>query len=197
MKKTINKCIYCGAPIKSTLISKSIKCSYCGNTFVLDNQDEKIKEESSKSTQTKRNWKLIIPAAVFGAFCLTLLNPASRTNLSKFYREVLVVFIDPSASKPKEKSKNSCPTGSAYVGNGSCREVQCDYPVDYFKSSKGHNPIVAGKSTWSCKYSFWFGAGLLKLSDIIIPAIHNPNCPEGIPNIGWNSTCEAPYTKKE
>ncbi len=34
IKKLTNKCIHCGAPIKSKVLSGSIECLYCGNTFL-------------------------------------------------------------------------------------------------------------------------------------------------------------------
>ena len=85
---------------------------------------------------------------------------------------------------------NSCPEGNAYVGNGLCRKVECEYPMNYFKLSKGHDLIVAGKSDWSCKDKFIRGVGLLTLGSEFTKATVNDLCPNSEPEIGWKSSCE-------
>ena len=82
---------------------------------------------------------------------------------------------------------NSCPPGSAYAGNGYCREVLCDLG---FKNN--HDPILTG-GKWKCKRGF-ISDDVLKLSEkAIFRATNDPSCPSGEPKLGWTSTCEAPY----
>lgn len=84
---------------------------------------------------------------------------------------------------------NSCPDGYAYIGGGYCKRVKCEYgPIAF--GALGHDQLVAGKSKWGCKYSLWYGAGVMRLEDGALRAINNPNCPSGEPQLGWNNTCE-------
>jgi len=84
---------------------------------------------------------------------------------------------------------NSCPDGYAYTGGGYCKRVRCEYNASGF-NALGHDQLVAGKSKWGCKYSFWYGAGVMRLEDGALRATNNPNCPSGEPQLGWNNTCE-------
>ena len=84
---------------------------------------------------------------------------------------------------------NSCPSGYAYIGNGYCKRVKCEYNASGF-NALGHDQIVAGKSKWGCKYSFWYGAGVMRLEDGALRTTINPECPSGEPKIGWKNTCE-------
>lgn len=84
---------------------------------------------------------------------------------------------------------NSCPAGYAYTGGGYCKRVKCEYNDAGF-NALGHDQLVAGKSKWGCKYSFWHGAGVMRLEDGALRATNNPNCPSGEPQLGWNNTCE-------
>mgnify|MGYP001809562301 CR=1 FL=1 len=83
-------------------------------------------------------------------------------------------------------SGNACPSGYAYVGMGNCQFVTCIYP----STDLGNDQIVAGKSTWRCKYHWLQGAGELRLGGATLRAGNNPDCPPGEPMIGWNNTCE-------
>lgn len=83
---------------------------------------------------------------------------------------------------------NKCPAGYAYVGQGYCQEVKCEYNSAGF-NELGHDQTVAGKSNWKCKYSFWHGAGVLRLGSTVRVG-NDEKCPSGEPLIGWNSTCE-------
>lgn len=80
---------------------------------------------------------------------------------------------------------NQCPAGFAYIGGGNCQQVFCHYP----STDLGHDPIVAGKPGWGCKYNWLRGAGEMRLG-AVGRASMNPNCPPGEPPIGYNSTCD-------
>ena len=90
---------------------------------------------------------------------------------------------------------NKCPEGYAYMGQGVCNFVECEYEglPSLFGS---HDELLAGKSTWKCKYHMWWGPGQLKVGSASVEVGNDPNCPKGEPAIGWNNTCEAPYTIK-
>lgn len=91
-----------------------------------------------------------------------------------------------------EVGGNRCPNGYAYAGGGYCRAVRCEYNAAGF-NPLGHDPMVAGKDRWKCKWNFWAGAGVLRLGDSVRVG-NDPSCPEGEPEIGWNSTCGATGT---
>ena len=90
-------------------------------------------------------------------------------------------------------SGNQCPPGFAYTGGGYCQEVKCEYSSSGF-NALGHDQLVAGKPGWKCKYSFWYGAGVLRLGQQA-RAYDNPECPSGEPKPGHNSTC--PYVESK
>ena len=84
---------------------------------------------------------------------------------------------------------NQCPAGWAYVGGGNCQEVKCVYNMATgLGFDTGHDQRVAGKANWSCKSSFWYGAGVMQLVGNARTSV-NPDCPPGEPKIGYNSTC--------
>ena len=84
---------------------------------------------------------------------------------------------------------NQCPAGFAYVGGGNCMEVTCKYNPSGVGYDTGHDQRVAGKADWKCKYSFWYGAGVMQLVGNARASI-NSECPPGEPGIGYNSTCQ-------
>ena len=90
---------------------------------------------------------------------------------------------------------NSCPAGFAYVGGGNCQEVKCSYNSSGF-NALGHDSLIAGlkdnngKDIWGCKYSFWHGAGVLRLTGGILRTSQNNECPVGEPQRGFNNTCQ-------
>ena len=87
---------------------------------------------------------------------------------------------------------NQCPSGWAYVGGGNCQQVTCDYDrVNGLGLSEGHDQRIAGKANWKCKGSFWYGAGVMRLTGNARASINN-ECPPGEPEIGYNSTCQKP-----
>ena len=91
---------------------------------------------------------------------------------------------------------NQCPTGAAYVGGGNCQQVQCEYTSSTAIRSLGHDQLIAGlkdrngDDVWGCKYRFLTGAGRLRLSGAVLRATQNPDCPNGEPTMGYNSTCQ-------
>jgi len=90
---------------------------------------------------------------------------------------------------------NSCPAGFAYVGGGNCQEVKCSYNSSGF-NALGHDSLIAGlkdkdgKDVWGCKYSFWHGAGVLRLTGGILRTSQNDDCPPGEPQRGYSNTCQ-------
>jgi len=90
---------------------------------------------------------------------------------------------------------NQCPSGYAYIGGGNCQDVKCDYNSSGF-NALGHDKILAGlkdssgKDVWGCKWSFWHGAGVLRLTGGVTRASNSSDCPQGEPKIGFNSTCQ-------
>ncbi len=76
---------------------------------------------------------------------------------------------------------NSCPSGMAYIGGGTCRSVVCLYVWG------SNNEILAGKD-WKCDR----GPMKRKILDFGTTTAKTFNAPE-CPNIklkkGWNSTC--------
>ena len=87
---------------------------------------------------------------------------------------------------------NQCPAGFAYVGGGNCMEVKCTYnTATGLGFDTGHDQRIAGKADWKCKYSFWYGAGVMRLVGNARASI-NSECPPGEPETGYNSTCQKP-----
>ena len=123
--------------------------------------------------------KLCLPAADYTG-CV---NSQSKKTIPISKEKIIIQESNNSVA-------NSCPSGKAYVGNGLCREVKCDYPMNTFKAAKGHDQMVAGKSNWKCKQHFFKGVGLLTLGEEFTKAENNPICPKTEPALGWNSSCE-------
>ena len=90
---------------------------------------------------------------------------------------------------------NSCPEGFAYIGGGNCQEVKCSYNSSGF-NPLGHDSLVAGlkdskgNDVWGCKYNFWAGAGVLRLTGGILRTSQNNDCPPGEPTRGFTNTCQ-------
>lgn len=90
---------------------------------------------------------------------------------------------------------NQCTAGYAYIGGGNCQDVRCEYNSSGF-NALGHDSLVAGKKdsngkdVWGCKYNFWQGAGVLRLTGGVTRTSNNPSCPPGEPQLGFNSTCQ-------
>ncbi len=78
---------------------------------------------------------------------------------------------------------NACPIGYAYIGQGYCREVLCTW--------MGKNSTVLGGKKWKCPPSGIDGFSLAFGAQSRIG--NDPACSSGEPEIGWTSTCEAPY----
>ena len=76
---------------------------------------------------------------------------------------------------------NACPSGMAYIGGGTCRQVTCTGRISFFAK---HDPLLAGKN-WKCRY-----AGVLLFGEVTAKTFNQPKCPENEPGIGWNNTCK-------
>jgi len=89
---------------------------------------------------------------------------------------------------------NKCPAGTAYIGGGNCQEVKCQYQKGI--NPLGHDQLVAGKKdrngkdVWGCKYSFWYGAGNMRLTGTVVRTTNDSRCPAGEPELGFNNTCQ-------
>ena len=87
---------------------------------------------------------------------------------------------------------NQCTAGYAYIGGGNCQDVRCVYP----SSDLGHDALIAGKKdtdgndVWGCKYNWLRGSGELRLSGAVTRTTNNSDCPQGEPQLGFNSTCQ-------
>jgi len=90
---------------------------------------------------------------------------------------------------------NQCNIGFAYIGGGNCQDVRCEYNSSGF-NALGHDSLIAGKKdsagkdVWGCKYNFWMGSGVLRLSGGVTRTSNNKDCPPGEPQLGYNSTCQ-------
>lgn len=90
---------------------------------------------------------------------------------------------------------NQCNAGFAYIGGGNCQDVRCEYNSSGF-NALGHDGLVAGKKDssgkdiWGCKYNFWMGSGVLRLSGGVTRTTNNKECPPGEPQLGYNNTCQ-------
>ena len=86
---------------------------------------------------------------------------------------------------------NKCPENHAYVGEGKCQRVYCDWVG---LGGGHHEPLVAGKSSWRCgnNYNFWkdeLQVGILRLG-ATVKVEQTSDCPSIAPQEGWNSSCE-------
>ena len=101
----------------------------------------------------------------------------------------------PSSTNPKVERGNKCEGGYAYVGKGLCQKVICVQTADPW-NPKGNDPLIAGKSDWSCPAGPWRGFlfGGNRRGELRLGAADklkfDSDCPKGPPRIGWNSTCE-------
>jgi hypothetical protein len=90
---------------------------------------------------------------------------------------------------------SQCNVGFAYIGGGNCQDVRCEYNSSGF-NALGHDNLIAGKKDsagkdiWGCKYNFWMGSGVLRLSGGVTRTSNNKDCPPGEPQLGYNSTCQ-------
>jgi len=90
---------------------------------------------------------------------------------------------------------NQCTAGFAYIGGGNCQDVRCEYNSSGF-NPLGHDGLIAGKKdskgedVWGCKFNFWMGSGVLRLTGGVTRTSNNKNCPPGEPQLGYNNTCQ-------
>lgn len=89
-------------------------------------------------------------------------------------------------SKTDQLDGNACPQGYAFVGDKTCREVECRY----LAYRAPHSALLAGKA-WKCKSQNLTRMKLIP--GMRVGMIYDSKCPEGTPEIGWNSTCDHPY----
>ena len=95
---------------------------------------------------------------------------------------------------------NQCTAGFAYIGGGNCQDVRCEYNSSGF-NALGHDSLIAGKKdstgkdVWGCKYNWWMGSGVLRLTGGITRTSLNKDCPIGEPELGYNSTCQTSRKK--
>ena len=89
-------------------------------------------------------------------------------------------------SQDSDKAGNSCPDGYAYFGEGYCREVTC---VNYSLVGEPHDTLLGGRK-WKCTGP---AAGFTLSFGQALRIGNNPDCPTGVPEKGWGSTCDAPY----
>ena len=91
---------------------------------------------------------------------------------------------------------NQCPAGSAYVGGGNCQQVNCEYTTAGAIRALGHDQIIAGKKdasgkdVWGCPFKIFLGRGRLRLTGAVLRTTNNSSCPQGEPELGFNSTCQ-------
>ena len=88
---------------------------------------------------------------------------------------------------------NQCTVGFAYIGGGDCQDVRYDYNSSGF-NVLGHDGLIAGKKdnagkgVWGCKFSFWEGSRVLRLTGGVTRTSNNKDCPAGEPQLGCNNT---------
>ena len=123
-------------------------------------------------------------------------NQAHKMCLeAKDYMGCIKAFSPQSLNSNKFSKGNKCPEGAAYLGNGTCAVVACEYDPAWWGSDGPSDPLLVGKSTWNCPFSLWGGPGSMK-AGTKVPVTYSAKCPKGEPALGWNSTCEAPYIVK-
>ena len=88
---------------------------------------------------------------------------------------------------------SQCTVGFAYIGEGDCQGVRYEYNSSGFHEL-GRDGLVAGKKdnagkdVWGCKFSFWEGSGVLRLTGVVTRTINNKDCPAGEPQLRCNNT---------
>ena len=96
----------------------------------------------------------------------------------------------------QSNDRNQCPVGTAYVGGGNCQRVTCEYSRSGAVRALGHDQIIAGKKDingediWGCPFKIFLGRGRLRLAGAVLQTTNNSSCPQGEPEIGFNSTCQ-------
>lgn len=77
---------------------------------------------------------------------------------------------------------NSCPSGYAYAGGGNCKKVICS------DKHLTHNGVLIDTGWQKCpKVLFVFYP--VNWGDDVQRAYVDPECPSGVPSVGYNSTC--------
>ena len=93
---------------------------------------------------------------------------------------------------------NKCPENHAYLGEGKCQRVYCDWVG---LGGGHHEPLVAGKSTWRCgnNYNFWkdeLQVGILRLG-ATVKVKQTSDSLSIAPQEDWNSSASMPKTTDE
>lgn len=82
---------------------------------------------------------------------------------------------------------NSCQSRYACEGDGFCRKVICTW-------ANHHSQMLSG-TKWKC-----VNKGILAMhlsTGSRAPLVNAPACPPGIPEVGWTSTYEFPYSEPQ
>ncbi len=122
----------------------------------------------------------VVVIAVGGTGIFTMINLLNKSQSGS--SEILEMITNPGTATSKG---NSCSPGFAYVGNGYCREVICENAL-----ARSNHPLLGGKK-WRCKP--WAADSFVLDVGTQMRIGNNQACPSGEPEIGWTSTCEAPY----
>ena len=77
---------------------------------------------------------------------------------------------------------NSCPAGYAYAGGGNCKEVICS------DKDLTHNGLLLDAGWQKCPRAF-FILYPTNWGENVQRAYIDPECPSGVPSVGFNSTC--------
>ncbi len=113
--------------------------------------------------------------------CLKAMDYIGCVNANVDRSNSVEVFNNPGTARSRG---NTCPYGYAFIGQGYCAEVIC-------KMGGRNNPLLAGKK-WKCTPKWGETRANLEPGPKV-RAGNNKQCPKGDPQVGWSSTCEAPY----
>jgi len=164
-----------------------------------------IKSEESTKQVFTMVWLLIAASFLIAAPALAQVDP-------KFHKLCLEAkdysgCVRTMTGSPEQSSRqitsqgadiaegNQCTAGYAYIGGGNCQDVRCEYNSSGF-NALGHDGLIAGKKdntgkdVWGCKFNFWMGSGVLRLTGGVTRTSNNKSCPAGEPQLGYNSTCQ-------
>ena len=83
----------------------------------------------------------------------------------------------------RQEMGNACPSGMAYAGNGSCRNIVCYRGGIFGSNAEG----LGGKGHKCPRYGFT--RLTMAWGNSYMPAVNNPNCPQREPSIGSLSSC--------
>ena len=81
---------------------------------------------------------------------------------------------------------NACPAGYAYRGGGVCKEVICVMQGFNDPLLSDRNHACGNADFWS---TGWIGRMILAWGPDTTRTFNDENCPPGVPEVGWTSTC--------